>query len=169
MAVSLRLEVKQKDAKKIITWLEDKNITQYLNEDINSIESIQQVINRNQSDLLTFYLNQDGRFFLIDLDQECIGFINLFTIRKNKEYEVVIAIGEEDKWGKQYAKHALEQILREVFFEWRIERIQAKICTENARSIGLFTHLNFQEKQENDKLLIYSLDFDSYLDYLHGF
>ncbi|MDD4066153.1 MAG: hypothetical protein PHY11_04090, partial [Bacilli bacterium] len=85
MAISLRLEVKQKDAKKIITWLEDKNITQYLNEDINSIESIQQVINRNQSDLLTFYLNQDGRFFLIDLDQECIGFINLFTIRKNKE------------------------------------------------------------------------------------
>lgn len=63
MAISLRLEVKQKDAKKIITWLEDKNITQYLNEDINSIESIQQVINRNQSDLLTFYLNQDGRFF----------------------------------------------------------------------------------------------------------
>lgn len=163
MKISLRLEVCQDDAKKMISWLQDKNITQYLNEDIHAAGTLSQIINHHQSDLLTYYLNQDGRFFLIDLDKTCIGFVNLFTIRKMEAYEVVIAIGEEANWGKQYAKKALEAILNEVFFSWRIKRIDAKIYEANTRSISLFEHLHFSLINSHHSLLTYSITFEQYL------
>lgn len=161
--ISIRLEVKEKDARKMISWLDNKTITKYLNEDINSVESIKRVMDNNQSDLFTYYLNQDGRFFLIDLNHESIGFINLFTIRNMKEYEVVVAIGDETNWGRQYAKKALEKILREVFLSWRIERLQAKICMENTRSIALFEHLKFSQIKKGNELITYSISFNDYM------
>ena len=104
MDISLRLEVKQKDAENIIIWLEDQDVTKYLNEDIRSASSLKTILKEGRADLLTCYLNQDGRFFLIDSEKEdCLGVINLFTIRKKKEYEVVIASGNKGNWGKQIA------------------------------------------------------------------
>lgn len=148
MEVSLRLEINETDATKMIRWLANQNITKYLNEDIHTGTSLQMIIDEKRSDLLTYYLNQDGRFFLIDTSLHgCIGFVNLFTIRAKKEYEVVIAIGEQKHWGKQYAKEALKQIMREVFIEWRIEKLNAKIHMENLRSRHLFEHLDFTHTQ----------------------
>lgn len=98
MEISLRLDVEVFDVKNTIRWLENKEVTKYLNEDINS-SSLEYIVESNRSDLLTCYLNKDGRFFLIDSDtQRCLGFITLFTVRKMKEYEIVVAIGESDNW-----------------------------------------------------------------------
>lgn len=36
MEISLRLDVEVFDAKNIIRWLENKEVTKYLNEDVNS-------------------------------------------------------------------------------------------------------------------------------------
>lgn len=163
MSISLRLEVYENDAKKIMSWLEDKNITKYLNEDENTISSIQKIIDNNQSDLFTYYLNQKGRFFLIDLDNECIGFLNLFTLVKQKEYEIVIVIGDEYNWGKQYAKHAVKLILKEAFLKWRVDKLQVKICNENQRSITLFENLKFNKIRENNEMIIYNIDFKTYV------
>ena len=58
--------------------------------------------------------------------------------------KVVIAIGEQKHWGKHYAKEALKQILREVFIQWRIDKLNAKIHMENSRSNALFEHLDFE-------------------------
>ncbi len=166
MDITLRLDVNEKDAEKMILWLSNQNITKYLNEDINSIEAIEKVIEKNQTELFTYYLNQDGRFFLIDLDEECIGFVNLFTIRSGKEYEVVIAIGDQENWGKHYAKKALESIMRKVFITWRIDRLKAKICLENNRSIGLFDHLNFRKIKISEKFISYEITMDGYIELL---
>lgn len=98
MEISLRLDVEVFDVKNTIRRLENKEVTKYLNEDINS-SSLEYIVESNRSDLLTCYLNKDGRFFLIDSDtQRCLGFITLFTVRKMKEYEIVVAIGESDNW-----------------------------------------------------------------------
>ena len=43
MDISLRLEVKQKDAENIIIWLEDQDVTKYLNEDIRSASSLKTI------------------------------------------------------------------------------------------------------------------------------
>lgn len=164
MDISLRLEVKQKDAENIIIWLEDQDVTKYLNEDIRSASSLKTILKEGRADLLTCYLNQDGRFFLIDSEKEdCLGFINLFTIRKKKEYEVVIAIGNKENWGKQIAYHALKETMKEVFFRWRIEKLISKIHIENQRSIRLFRHLNFQETGTKNCHIQFEMTFDNYL------
>lgn len=164
MNISLRLEVKKSDAINIIRWLENKNITQYLNEDINSIYSLNRIIENGQSDLLTYYLNQDGRFFLIDeKDLGCIGFLNLFTIHQHHTYEIVIAIGEENNWGKQYGKEAIKMIMREAFLIWRIERLVAKVKKKNERSINMFEHLHFYKTKETESYFYYSINSNEYL------
>ena len=48
-SVQLRQEVYRSDAWKIIDWLEDDEVSRYLNEDQNVTESIRQVINRVKS------------------------------------------------------------------------------------------------------------------------
>lgn len=99
MRISLRLDVTIFDAKNIIKWLDNEDVTKYLNEDINSTTSLIDIINSSRADLLTYYLNKDGRFFLIDdRKNHSIGFLTLFTIKTKKEYEVVIAIGNPDNW-----------------------------------------------------------------------
>lgn len=121
MEISLRLDVEVFDAKNIIRWLENKAVTKCLNEDVNS-SSLEYIVESNRSDLLICYLNKDGRFFLIDSDtQRCLGFITLFTVHKMKEYEIVVAIGEPENWGKEYAYHALKEICREVFLIWELK------------------------------------------------
>lgn len=160
MDVFLRLEVKEQDAFKMIRWLKNQNVTKYLNEDVDSPYLLQKIIDEKRSDFLTYYLNQDGRFFLIDNDKESIGFINLFTIRAKKEYEVVIAIGDESNWGKKYAKKALEKIVREVFYIWRINKLNARIHVDNHRSINLFEHLGFIKSKTDNEYHYYSLNED---------
>ena len=110
MNISLRLDVNVFDAKNIIKWLDNEDVTKYLNEDINSTTSLIDIINSNRADLLTCYLNKDGRFFLID-DQKnhSIVLLTLFTIRTKKEYEVVIAIGNPNNWGgKTICTHGIK-------------------------------------------------------------
>ena len=48
--------------------------------------------------------------------------------------ELVIAIGEEDMWGRGYGRLALSQAIGVAFFELRRERIIAHIYNENSRS-----------------------------------
>jgi RimJ/RimL family protein N-acetyltransferase len=165
--ISLRLEIKFKDANKIINWLGNKEVSKYLNEDKDQIVSLQDLILNNETELLQYRLNQDGRFFLIDKNNESIGFLNLFTIRKYKEYEVVIAIGDPENWGHKYGRMALENCMREVFFKWRIEKLNVKVDKMNLRSVALFEHLSYEKVKENDKYYIYQMTFDKYLSLLN--
>lgn len=66
MDISLRLDVNVFDAKNIIKWFDNEDVTKYLNEYINSKTSLIDIINSNRADLLACYLNEDSRFFLID-------------------------------------------------------------------------------------------------------
>ncbi len=163
MDVSLRLDVTKSDAYKIIDWLEDKSVTKYLNEDVDTGYKLCHIIDEGNANLLTYYLNQDGRFFLIDNTKECIGFINLFTVVPQQEYEVVIAIGDPANWGQNYAKKALKKIMFETFIKWRIHRLTAKIKIQNTRSLLLFEHLNFQKVKANEDTVFFSLDVYQYL------
>ena len=167
MKIKLRLDVTTNDAKNIIMWLENKDVTKFLNEDKNSATSLQYIIESGQINLLRYYLNRDGRFFLIDSENEkCLGFITLFTIISKKEYEVIIAIGNPENWGKQIALYALKSLLLEVFFKWRIEKVIAKIHIENLRSIKLFEHLGFKNSKISNSHIIFSIPFDEYFNML---
>lgn len=83
-----------------------------------------------------------------------------------KEYEVIIAIGNPENWGKQIALYALKSLLLEVFFKWRIEKVIAKIHIENLRSIKLFEHLGFKNSKISNSHIIFSITFDEYFNML---
>lgn len=163
MGVSLRLDVTKDDAHKIINWLDNKTVTKYLNEDVDSTYKLCHIIEEGNANLLTYYLNQDGRFFLIDTSSQCVGFVNLFTITPKVEYEIVIAIGDPANWGNSYAKKALQKIMFETFINWRIKRLVAKIKVHNERSIKLFEHLNFNQDRHHGDTVYFSLDIHQYL------
>ena len=167
MKVTLRLDVDVFDARNIIKWLRNKDVTQYLNEDENNALVLEHLINIGQAGLLTYHMNQNSRFFLLDNeDEKCLGFITLFTIKEKQEYEVVIAIGEPENWGKQIGYHALKTIMNKVFFEWRINKLVAKIYVDNQRSIRLFGHLGFTGERLNGSYILFSITFDEYLKHL---
>lgn len=166
MKINLRLDVRLSDAKNIIMWLENKDVTKYLNEDPNSASSLEEIINSGRADLLTYYLNRDARFFLIDTHEEkCVGFITLAK-KAIKDYEIIIAIGSPNNWGKKIAHHSILVILNEVFFKWRINKLISKVHIDNIRSINLFKHLGFKETIIKNNHIIFAITFDEYLSYL---
>lgn len=57
MKIKLRLDVTTNDAKNIIMWLENKDVTKFLNENKNSATSLQYIIESGQINLLRYYLN----------------------------------------------------------------------------------------------------------------
>ena len=95
-------------------------------------------------------------------------FLTLFTIKTKKEYEVVIAIGNLDNWGKQYAHMALKQIMREIFFSWRIDKLLARIHIDNHRSINLFKHLGFKQNLIKSNHIHFEINFNEYLNSLRN-
>ena len=162
--VSLRSEVTASDAEKMIGWLQDNDVTKFLNEDSAMIQTLRQIISGPNSAMLTYYLNQNGRFFLIDaVTDSCLGFIKLTPVKGQTEYEVVIAIGDTAKWHQGYGFSALTCLLSLVFFKWRIGKLIAKICPANKNSLTLFEKAGFTKVDETTRYYHYEITFDNYL------
>ena len=161
--VFLRLEIKSSDANKLIYWLKNEDVNKYLNESNSEIYSLEYLIKNNKADLLTYYLNQEGRFFLVDCNErECIGFLNLFTRVYKKIYEIIIVIGDPINWGRGYGTLVIKECMKEVFIKWRIEKLISKVDKDNTRSIKLFEHLHYNKKNLNNKYFEYEITINEY-------
>ena len=110
ISIELRNYIEKNNALNLIKWLSDFDVIQYMNEDLYMITTLNNILNNKQELLLTYYLNQKQIFHMIDLNNNPIGFIFLIPY-KNKVYEIVIAIGNKELWGKQIAKHVLNNII----------------------------------------------------------
>ncbi len=159
--ISLRKDIYQTDALKIASWLEDEEITSFLNEKENISHSIRRLVDTSQMPVYNQVFNQKGLFFLICLEEESIGYVKF--ISKGQAHEIVIAIGEKDLWGQGYGKKALQKALSEAFFTLRLEQITAKIKLMNERSLTLFTHLGFDKEKVKDEMLHLKMDFKTFI------
>lgn len=160
--VRLRQEVFSSDAWKLIKWLEDTEITQYLNEKQNVSNSIRQVISRVNLPVLTHLFNQNGSFFILTtLDDEPIGFLRL--IPKGNSTEIVIVIGEKEIWGMGFGTNAIFQGLKHAFFQWRTDKVVAKIKFKNERSIRVFRKVGFKKERDLAVEAQYSMTIDEFL------
>lgn len=162
VSVKLRQEVYRSDAWKIIDWLEDDEVSKYLNESQNVTESIRQVINRVNMPILTPLFNQEGSFFIITLnEEEPIGFLRL--VPKSKAVEIVIVIGDKEKWGHGFGSNAIKEALKKAFFSWRANEVIAKINFRNERSIRAFNRVGFREDKLLAKEIQYAMSMDEFL------
>lgn len=159
--IQLRQEVFAADAWKIADWMEDNEIVEYLNEDQNISHSIRQVIQRVNMPILTHLFNRNGSFFIIAEEEESIGFMRLAL--KGKAAEMVIVIGEKEKWGKGYGKHAILQGLKHAFYDWRTDEVIAKVNLKNARSRRVFSKVGFKATKELPMEMQYSISIEEFL------
>ncbi|KEH92919.1 GNAT family N-acetyltransferase [Clostridium massiliodielmoense] len=166
--IKLRREVFKSDAWKMIDWLQDNMVTQYLNEHDNVCSSIKDVINRVNMPILTHLFNQNGTFFIITTNattntnsEEPIGFLRL--VPKKYATEMVIVIGDREKWGKGLGTNAIFQGLKHAFFNWRVDEVVAKINFKNERSRRAFKKVGFRKDKELAKEIQYSISVDEFL------
>lgn len=160
--VLLRQEVFSSDAWKLIKWLEDSDVTQYLNEDQNVGNSIRQVMSRVNLPVLTHLFSQNGTFFILTIgDDSPIGFLKL--IPKGKIVEMVIVIGEKEKWGMGLGTNAIFQGLKHSFFHWRADKVIAKIKYKNHRSMNVFKNIGFKKEKDFNVEAQYSISIDEFL------
>lgn len=160
-SVQLRQEVFAADAWKIAEWLEDYEVIRYLNENQNVAKGIRQVIQRVNMPILTHVFNQNGSFFVITEKDESIGFLRL--VPKGKSAEMVIVIGNKEKWGRGLGKDAISQGLKHAFYEWRMNEVIAKINYKNKRSIRAFDKVGFKPDKELAKEMQYSISIEEFL------
>ncbi len=159
--VRLQREVFAADAWKIADWLEDYEVVKFLNERQNVAKGIKQVIQRVNMPVLTHLFNQNGSFFLITDGKESIGFLRL--VPKGKTAEIVIVIGDKEKWGKGFGKKAISQGLKHAFYEWRMNEVIAKINLRNERSIRVFSRVGFKPDKELPREMQFSISIEEFL------
>lgn len=162
LEISLRQEVTRNDAIAIMGWMEDREVTRYLNELSNISQEIHQAISRVNMFIMTHLFNRNGSFFVVcGEDNEPIGFIKL--VRKVNEAEIVVVIGDKDKWGLGLGTEAIIQGLNQAFFNWRIPKVTAKIDPDNVRSIRAFEKIGFHFDKDLACTKLYSMTQEEYI------
>ncbi len=162
LQVSLKQEVTRNDALIIMNWMENEEVTRYLNEAADIASEIRHAVNKVSMMIMTQLFNRNGSFFLIRTDEnKPIGFLKL--IRRLNEAEMVIVIGEQERWGQGLGKSTIHQGLNIAFFQWRLQRVKAVISPENLRSIKAFESVGFELEKELSNSLHFSITQKDYL------
>mgnify|MGYP003665314872 CR=1 FL=1 len=140
--VSLRPEITRSHALTLMDWLEDERVVRFLSDSPGVSRFIEQAIERTQMPILTHLFNQGGRFFMVyDREDMPVGFVRL--IRTGRECEIVLVIGDQDKWGRRLGASAIRQGLKLAFLEMRAEKVIARIHPDNLRSLKAFQRCGF--------------------------
>ena len=160
--VTLTQEVTRKDALIIGEWLGNTEITKYLNEAKNISSEINDIVSKFNTDIMTHLFNRNGTFCMIlHGANEPVGFLKL--VRKNVEAEIVLVIGEKEKWGQGIGTKSIEQGLSKVFFQWRMPRVIAKIHPGNIRSVKAFEKTGFHFESNLNNCKLYSMTMERYI------
>lgn len=160
--ISLCPEITRAHALTLMNWLEDERVTCYLSDSRHVSRSIEQAIDRTQLPILTHLFNQGGRFFMAyDLHDAPVGFVRL--IKTGSNCEIVLAIGDSAKWGRNLGARTIREGMKLAFFDMRAEKLIAKIHPDNKRSLRAFMRNGFLLENETPTLNSYSMTAGRYL------
>ena len=162
LQVNLKQEVTRNDALSIMNWMENHEVTQYLNEATNITSEIKQAIDRVNMAIMTQLFNRNGSFFYLICTGEDrpVGFLTL--IKRVSESEMVVVIGNTENWGQGLGIGAINQGLSLAFFQWRMPRVIAKIDPSNVRSIKAFEKAGFTFEKQLNQYRLYSITLEEY-------
>ena len=168
-SIFLRTEIGQRDIELMIRWMDNPNITRYLNEDPHIVYALRQLSMTVPAPMLTYHFNRAGHFFLVCLEEGgTVGFVKLYRLPESGTYEIVYVIGEESLWGRGFGESAIRAALAKAFLEWQAEKIIAKIVPQNQRSIRSVHACGFRQNGTEGQFLRYSITTDAYLQQLRA-
>ncbi len=160
--VSLCPEITRSHALTLMDWLQDEDVTRYLSDSRHVSRFIEQLIGRVQLPVLTHLFNQGGRFFMVyDRQDVPVGFVRL--VKTGPDCEMVLAIGNRDKWGHQLGASAVQAGMKLAFFEMRSEKLVAKIHPDNVRSLKVFQRCGFLLESQSPAMKFFSMSAPRYL------
>lgn len=160
--VFLYSEITRENAFTLIKWLKDKDITKYLSDPQDVSKKLEQVVYNTNLPVLTHLFNRDGRFYMVyNKHEKPVGFVRL--VKQSNDYEIVIVIGDRDNWGKKLGSSAIRESMKLAFFDFRAEKIIAKIKKDNKRSIKAFINNGFKIEKECNSSYTFIITMDQYL------
>ncbi|MGG7176553.1 GNAT family N-acetyltransferase [Clostridium paraputrificum] len=164
--INLEQEVYREDVLEMARWLSDEEVLKYLNEKDSIASSLSSLAQTTNAPVMTHYFNSNGYFYMIEHKKKSIGYLKI--IPKGKNAEMVIAIGDKEKWGRGIGTLAIKRGLNEAFLNYRVEEVIAKINKENHRSERVFKKAGFTEEKELKRETQYSLTFNNYMNQYRG-
>ena len=131
--------MEESDMEKILEWMNDLEITQFLGTRLPiSRTEQQQWYERTVND------KSKKKMIIETFDGEPIGQISLMRIdQRNRSAEIGITIGEKSYWGQGIGYDATLTLLRFVFHEWGFHRVSLHVASFNERAIRLYKKLGF--------------------------
>ena len=164
--VALRSELNENDLKLLIRWMSNEHIYRFLNEHQQITSQLKQIYDARLP-VFTPLFNRNGRFFMICTGGgQAIGFLRM-QYAPNNAAELVVAIGEENMWGKGYGRASLMEALNIAFLELRREKMISHIYSENTRSRQMFLNRGFVLSRKGQQLTEYQLSFSQFLHTTH--
>lgn len=166
-SIFLRADMEPADAKNLAGWMANRAVTRYLNEEQSAAEQLRNLLDTVPAPMLTYYFNQNGRFFMVCGDgQGSIGFVKLKELTDQRCYEIVFAIGDETLWGNGYGSKAVQAAEVQAFLHWRARKLTAKIYHGNVRSVRTVCRCGFREERRLDALSHFSITQEEYFAFL---
>lgn len=163
--ISLCPEITRAHALKLMDWLEDDRVTCYLSDSRDVSRSIEHAIDRAQSPIVSHLFNQGGRFFMAyDRHDDPVGFVRL--IKSGSDCEIVLAIGDSDKWGQNLGTRTIREGMKLAFLDMRASKLIAKIHPENHRSQKAFMRSGFRLESETSTMTSWTMTAERYLQFL---
>lgn len=160
-------EITRENALTLTGWLEDDETIRFLSDSDNVSEDIRQVLNNVNLSVLTHIFNRNGRFYMIyNKKEKPVGFVRL--VLNKSETEIVIVIGSLADRGKMLGIRAVLESIKIAFFEYRTQKVTAKIDKKNIRSIRTFSGAGFQLERVAGDYYIFSITMRKFLDRMKG-
>ena len=138
--------VKREYIDSYLKWLNDPEITQYLNmfrplTRMMEEDWIENLKNRNDTIVFAIIIPDENDV------EKFIGNCGLHAIDwKNRVGEVGIMIGEKEYQGKGYGTEAMELLLEYGFKTVNLNRIQLRVYEFNSRAINSYNKIGFVEE-----------------------
>ncbi|WP_027953687.1 GNAT family N-acetyltransferase [Halobacillus kuroshimensis] len=134
-------KVEGKDAAIYHQWRNDTEVmkTTQPHLDVHTYESTEQFIKMiTTSDTSKSYMIEEIE------TSEIVGITSMIGMDyKNRHAEVILDIGEKEKWGKGYGREALERLLDYSFLELNLHKVSLKVYAFNERAVRLYEHTGF--------------------------
>jgi RimJ/RimL family protein N-acetyltransferase len=153
--ITLKLIKKKEVSKAWISWLNNKDVTQYSEQRFrNHTISTQKIfLKKKLSDtnnkLFGIYINLKKSTMIGVLELSNISFIHKFC---NLSY----MIGDKNFWGKGFASIAIKKAIRIAFLKYKIKTIIASVYSNNIRSIKLLKKNKFKKVCEIKNLFFFN-------------
>lgn len=168
-SIFLRADITLRDVDRMIRWMENPNVTRFLNEDADIVYFLRQLSDSVPEPMLGYHFRRVGHFFMVCPEHEgSVGFVRLSPLGEPGAYEIVYVIGEEALWGHGFGKAAIRAALSKAFLTLDIQTLVAKIMPKNRRSVRSVTACGFTQSSLSDGLLHYTITQDAYFQQLRA-